>query len=156
MASIYIRSAHPADAPVIAALVRRFEALLVVDPVHAAPFWASMSEPAHQSNLVSPRFAYGVAELEGQWAGFIALRDGAHLYNLFVQPECQRRGVATALWRHARQRASEAGAASVTVNASLNAVPVYRALGFRESGEPRRQQGVAFLPMVYTMGSEAA
>lgn len=51
-----LRPASPADAVAIAALVRSFEALLVVDLSRAQPFWDAMSAQAHAANLASSRF----------------------------------------------------------------------------------------------------
>jgi GNAT superfamily N-acetyltransferase len=81
--------------------------------------------------LASERFRYWVAESESSLLGFIALRDGSHLFDLFVSPENQRSGVGRALWQFALAHASSPIAErDITVNASLNAVPVYLAFGF--------------------------
>lgn len=151
-----ISPAVAADAPAIAVLVRQYESLLVVDPEHAAPFWESMSEQAHRANLASPRFAYFAARVEERLVGYLAMRDGTHLFNLFVQPSWLRRGIATALWKLALQRVPAAGTAGITVNASLNAVPVYLALGFKEVGAKGQQHGIAFVPMLYSVTSDGA
>jgi len=143
-----IHRAAPSDASSIAALVRSFEALLVEDPSAAVPFWESMSERAHAANIASDRFVYYIAETDKRFLGFIAMRDDTHLFNLFVERPSQGLGVARALLQHAvRQLPSHARTASITVNASLNAVPAYEAFGFRAVGEIVRQHGIAFLPM---------
>jgi predicted GNAT family N-acyltransferase len=89
--------------------------------------------------------------------GFIALRDGSHLFNLFVRRSHLRRGIARALWRHALRHVRQPSTASgFTVNASLNAVVVYRALGFKEVGSVVRQHGIEFVPMLYSSAQNAA
>lgn len=143
-----IRDAVPADAVAIAALVRGYESVLVMQPDSAAPFWESMSVQAHSRNLASPRFAYLLAEVDREVVGFIAMRDGSHLFNLFVQPGQCRRGIGRALWQHMLRHIRQPGdAGAITVNASLNAVPVYQAFGFKEEGAVVRRDGIAFVPM---------
>ncbi|MFN0127976.1 MAG: GNAT family N-acetyltransferase [Verrucomicrobiales bacterium] len=145
---ITIRPALPADAPRLAELVRGLAALIVEDPAGAAPFWESVSQRAHEQNIVSERFRYYVAESDGTVVGFIAMRDATHLFNLFVESASQGHGIGRALWRHAAERIpTHARTRKVTVNASLNAVPIYQALGFKPAGVVVRQHGLAFVPM---------
>ncbi|KEF41668.1 MAG: hypothetical protein ER33_10370 [Cyanobium sp. CACIAM 14] len=145
-----IRPAHAWDAGAIAALVHSCGSVLVVDPAAAAPFWAAMAAPAHAANMATSRFRYGVAEADGELVGFVSIRDGSHLFHLFVASPHQGRGIGRALWHHALQELSAArGGGTITVNASLNAVGFYRALGFRQEGEPARVNGVAFVPMLW-------
>lgn len=152
-----IRLALRADAPRLAELVRGFEAMLVEDSTAAAPFWESMSQRAHEENIASERFSYYVAESEGALVGFIAMRDCTHLFNLFVDRSSQGRGIGRTLWQHAAARIpAHARQEHVTVNASLNAVPVYRALGFKPVGDVVRQHGIAFLPMSWERSRNAA
>ena len=143
-----IRPGAISDAGSIANLVRGFESLLVEDAGTSAPFWESMSEAAHAQNLGSKRFHYFVAESDGQLLGYIAMRDDFHLFNVFVSLHHQRRGIARALWNTALQQLPNLPAdRPMTVNASLNAVAVYRAFGFVEAGSVVRAHGIAFLPM---------
>lgn len=151
---IDIRPAVPADAGAIATLVRRCEVTLVSQPKCAAPFWESMSEAAHSRHLNSSRFAFAVAEAGEKMVGFIAMRDKSHLFNLFVEPSNHRLGIGRALWQHALNHVRSLGTSEhVTVNASLSALPVYRALGFKEVGPLVRQHGMEFVPMLYHQAS---
>ena len=151
-----IRRAAPSDASSIAALVRGFEAVLVEDPSAAVPFWESMSERAHVANIASDRFVYYIAETDKRFPGFIAMRDDTHLFNLFVERLSQGRDVARAVLQHAeRQLPPHARTASITVNASLNAVSAYQAFGFTAVGEVVRQHGIAFLPMRWDRTQQA-
>lgn len=152
---MHIRPASTSDAPVIAALVRMNEHAIVRQPELAGPFWEGMSGPSHEANIRSGRFAYFVAEIDGSAIGFIAMRDGTHLFNLFVHPEWFRRGVASALWAHVLDGTVPPTTAFVTVNASLNAVPVYEALGFERVGEDVSHNGVDFMPMRFHRSTQA-
>ena len=143
-----IRRATVSDAASIAALVRASEAVLIEDEGSSAPFWESMSERSHAENLASERFRYWVAESENSLLGFIAFRDGSHLFNLFVSTEHQRAGVGRTLWQFALSHSSSLNnEQGITVNASINAVPVYLALGFIQVGDVIRKHGIAFMPM---------
>ena len=149
-----IRPAVAADAGFIASLIRRCEFTLVSQPEYAAPFWESMSEAAHSRNLNSSRFFYALAEVDGERVGFIAMRDKSHLFNLFVEPSKHRLGIGRALWQHALNHLRNLATFDhVTVNASLKAVPVYRAFGFKEAGPLVRQHGIEFVPMLYRQAS---
>jgi len=77
-------------------------------------------------------------------AGFIAIRPPSHLFHLFVAQPFQRRGVARALWDHAR-----GDAVAFTVNSSPYAIPAYEAMGFRCDGPLACHNGVTFQPMRY-------
>jgi ribosomal protein S18 acetylase RimI-like enzyme len=143
-----IRRAHSEDAGAIAALVRSCESVLVVDPAAADPFWEAMTASSYAANMASGRFLHQVAEAGGGLIGFIAFRDGRHLFNLFVGPMHQGRGIGRALWHHALgELPAGTDGAEITVNASLNAVPFYRGLGFFQAGEPAMVNGIVFVPM---------
>lgn len=147
-----IRLATPDDARAIAALIAGFQRELTVDPDGggAEGFLASVSEAAERRYLASPRYRFLVAEWAGALAGFIALRDGSHLFHLFVAAPHQRTGVARTLWRHARdlaERENPGGIVAFTVNASPGAVAAYRAFGFCPAGDFVENDGIRFLPM---------
>lgn len=115
----------------------------------AASFLDSLEAPAIVSRLRAPNFIHLIAEQENHLQGYISLRDGQHLYHLFVHIESQGQGIARLLWRHLLQ---VAGPGPITVNSSLPAVPVYRSFGFVASGEPQLQCCPPFEPMVYARG----
>lgn len=145
-----IRPGTADDAEAIAALIASFQRELTDDPegAGAEPFLASVSCAAEQGYLASERYAYWVAEEGAEMLGFIAMRDTHHLFHLFVARPHQRRGVAARLWAQAQAHAQGNGAAGrYTVNASLAAVPVYRAFGFEPAGEVVSVHGISFLPM---------
>lgn len=145
-----IRLARSTDCDALASLVRSFEAVLVLEPSAAEPFWSSMTAEAHKQNLTSSRYIYLVAELEDEdnVVGYVAMRDRTHLFNLFVAEKYQRRGVGRQLWKTVCRKLPAASEAPVvTVNASLNAVPAYTRMGFVPAGPETRVHGIGFLPM---------
>lgn len=144
-----IRPATPADAGALAALAGALSRFFLADPERpedAAAFLATMTPAAFAERLADPRFRYLLAEEEGELAGLVALRDGTHLYHLFVAERFHRRGVATRLWEAALAAAGHPD--RVTVNASRFAVPVYRRIGFTATAPEVQKDGIAFLPML--------
>ena len=97
--------------------------------------------------LASERYRYLLAYSDSQLAGFIAIRDGFHLFHLFVERSHQRQGIARRLWERALEELSTPGSdGAFTVNSSLSAVPVYQAFGFVPAGSIQRMHGISFLP----------
>ena len=129
---MHIRPGNPGDANAVASLIASFQSILTLEPsgAGAEQYLASVSEDAERQYLESPRYAYLVAELEGQMVGFVAMRDQTHLFHLFVAAAHQRIGIARALWEQARQLSLRAGPiAEFTVNSSPErsaCVPVVR------------------------------
>jgi GNAT superfamily N-acetyltransferase len=144
------RPGTPADAEAIAGLIASFQSELTDDPsgAGAEQFLASVSLQAERDYLRSERYQYLLACSGSRLTGFIAIRDGSHLFHLFVERSHQGRGVARRLWERALQELCAPGSASgFTVNSSLAAVPVYEAFGFVPAGPIQREHGISFLPM---------
>lgn len=81
----------------------------------------------------------------GRLYGVIAARDNrSHIALFFVAADRLRQGIGRRLWNHLR---SISPAASITVNASPYAVPVYRRLGFRPLSGERCTDGIRYTPM---------
>src|SRR5207247_11355794 len=127
------RAGSPADAEAIAALIASFQSELTDDPSGAGAerYLASVSVQAEREYLASERYRYLLAYSDSQLAGFIAIRDGSHLFHLFVERSHQRQGIARRLWERALlELCAPSSDAGFTVNSSLSAVPAYQAFGF--------------------------
>ncbi len=150
-ALLVLRAAHAGDAEAIAALIASLAPAFFVSPDGAgtAPFLASVSAAAEAGYLADPRYRFWLlADERGALAGFIASRDTSHLFHLFVAPAWQGHGLARRLWQAMHDAAIDAGhRGGFTVNASLNAEPVYARFGFVPEGEVQRVHGVAYQPM---------
>ena len=144
-----LRPASEDDAPAISVLIHRNLAQLTVDPsgTDAERFLEIVTPQALCGYITSPDFRYVVAMADEGLAGVVAIRNGTHLYHLFVQPERQNQGLGRQLWAHARQALVSATATELTVNSSASGVSVYEAFGFVVCGERVEQNGVAFVPM---------
>ena len=144
------RAGSPADAEAIAGLIASFQSELTADPsgAGAETYIASVSVQAEREYLASERYGYLLAYSDSQLAGFIAIRDGSHLFHLFVERSCQRQGIARRLWERALEELCAPNSdGGFTVNSSVSAVPVYQAFGFVPSGPMQRVHGISFLPM---------
>jgi GNAT superfamily N-acetyltransferase len=144
------RPGSPQDAEAIAGLIASFQRELTDDPsgAGAEEYLASVSVQAEREYLASERYRYLLAYSDSQLAGFIAIRDGSHLFHLFVERSHQRQGIARRLWeRVLRELCTHSSNGAFTVNSSLAAVPVYQALGFVPAGSIQSMHGISFLPM---------
>ncbi len=144
------RAGAPADAEAIAGLIASFRSELTDDPsgAGAQEYLASVSLQAEREYLASERYQYLLAYSGFHLAGFIAIRDGCHLFHLFVERSHQRQGVARRLWERALRELFVSGSdGAFTVNSSLSAVPVYQAFGFVSAGSTQSRHGISFLPM---------
>ncbi len=152
------RAATVSDASAISELILAFRHEYLLDPTGrgAEEFLTSVSAEAERGYISSSRYYYLLGEAEGVLAGVIALRDGTHVFRLFVARNRQRQGLARELWRRARQTLGPVDQAmSFTVNSSLMAVPVYRRLGFEQTSPQVEMHGIAVVPMRLTERSVA-
>jgi GNAT superfamily N-acetyltransferase len=144
------RAGSLADAEAIAGLIASFQSELTNDPSGAGAegFLASVSVHAEREYLASARYRYLLAYSGSQLAGFIAIRDGSHLFHLFVERAHQRQGIARLLWERALgELCAPSSEGAFTVNSSLSAVPVYQAFGFTPAGSLQSLDGISFVPM---------
>ena len=131
-------------------MIASFQTELTDDPsgADAEVYLVSVSVQAEREYLASERYGYLLAYSEWQLAGFIAIRDGSHLFHLFVERSRQRQGIARRLWERAlKELCVPTSDGGFTVNSSLSAVPVYQAFGFVPSESIQRVHGISFLPM---------
>lgn len=145
-----IRNALPPDADLISALIQSLAHLFYASPDGngAENFMQAITPQALALYLVRPDIHYLIAEESGVFCGAAALREHRHLQHLFVAPAHQRHGIGRQLWQAVRDAAMAAGnPGEFTVNASLNAVPVYQRFGFEFVGRPQHDNGLIFQPM---------
>ena len=147
---ITVREAAVSDAAAVSRLILDLLGFVVADPSsrEGEAFAATVTPTSVAERIAAPGFRCWVAETGGALAGFIAVRDGSHLYHLFVDVRCHRHGVARVLWQHAR---ASLPACTFTVNALLSAVPVYERFGFVPAGPPQTSEGLSFMAMTCTV-----
>jgi GNAT superfamily N-acetyltransferase len=147
-----VRQAVVSDAEAISQIVTGLSHYFLADPAspEAKPFLAGLSPAAYAERIASSGFCHYVADDTAGPCGIIAMRDGSHIYHLFVRSDAHGKGVARALWEHAK---ALSGHASFTVNSSLFAVPVYERLGFVAKAPAQTANGLVFVPMSYAHGA---
>lgn len=143
-----IRLATAEDAAEISKLVSSVAHFFTLDPSGkgAENFILSISPEAIRSHIINPNFHY-ICALQGTTiAGVAALREGKHLFHLFVASTFQRQVLARQLWLALKATASPS-TEEFTVNSTPYAVPVYERFGFVATGPKVEMNGIAFVPM---------
>jgi GNAT superfamily N-acetyltransferase len=108
--------------------------------------------PKQIAKNIHSGFRYHVAEIGDQIIGVIGIKENRHIYHLFVAEDYQRKGIATQLWKTAKDACHYAGNHSVfSVNSSQFAIPFYKRLGFSIQSTPEEKEGVVYIPMKSTI-----
>jgi GNAT superfamily N-acetyltransferase len=149
-----IRRAKPADAGVLASLHRasitELCAAAYSDEQLAA--WTATLEPAMYEALMGTRDVL-VAVENDTLVGLGVCDPSESLVNAtYVAPHAVRRGIGTGLMVAMEGRLVAAGVGEARLNATLNAVPFYEALGYSAAGRTtnRLPSGVELPCMVMT------
>jgi GNAT superfamily N-acetyltransferase len=143
-----IRPALPSDSQAISVLINGLAHHFMLDPGgHGAErFLQSISPSAIHGYITAPNFRCLVAMEGPDIVGVASLRDGTHLFHLFVATSHQKRGIARALWDALKSEATT-HVEHFTVNSSPHAVAVYERFGFSCTGPRTELNGIAFFPM---------
>ena len=156
---LLVQAARLDDAEAISVLLLSLanRCTLYPDMRGAERFLASFTPEAVRTVIAAPAYRYLAGWIDGSLAGVIALRDNAHLFHLFVAERFQGHRIASALWADIKAMAlADGNPGRFTVNSSVAAVPVYRAFGFRTSGEHMAADGIVYVPMRYPDEATAA
>jgi N-acetylglutamate synthase-like GNAT family acetyltransferase len=89
--------------------------------------------PAQLRILARRRRIY-VYEQDGAVLGTIGL-EGSKVYNFFVSPDKQGRGIGAELLAFIENRARRQGLRTLSVDSSVTAVSFYKKMGYRRAGE---------------------
>lgn len=138
-----IRFASHNDVDAIKALVTSLSRFYLKEQGATLPAWflASLSTAAFLKRIHDSAYLNWVFEREGHVLAYLALKDGRHLYHLFVAETHQGQGIARMLWEHALTQCTSP---SITVRSSLFAVPAYKKLGFIEIAPKGEKDGIEF------------
>lgn len=137
-----MRRAVPADAAPIWAIHTRAireRASSHYDPDTVAA-WSGRTTPASYLLPIETEAMLVACDAEGRVLGFAELDASAGIVKAcYVDPDVARRGVGRALMREVEAVARAAGCRSLSLDASLNAVAFYAALGWQR-GESARHR----------------
>lgn len=148
--TLEIRPASAHDAPAISALALSVAHFFTLDREGrgAEDFLQTLRPEAVALRLATPSFTSWVGWGPGNTlAGVVVVRDGTHLFHLFVAESFQGQGWARQLWQHALFHIATGPAPDVTVNATLHARGFYERMGFAVTGPAVETRGVAYIPM---------
>lgn len=82
--------------------------------------------------------------------GLISLRSGNHISLLFVDEEYHRRGIGSALIKCLQEYLlKNTRHEKMTVFASPYGIPFYHRIGFRDTGNQTKRDGIIFTPMEF-------
>lgn len=111
-------------------------------------FLKFISEERLFQMFMNGEFKLAVAKKDDLIVGVGALRAVSHVSLLFVDKDMHRKGIGRKLLTFLQEDLEKAGCPKLTVHASLYGVPFYKKLGFVESGEVKREDGIEYQPMV--------
>jgi ribosomal protein S18 acetylase RimI-like enzyme len=152
MNHLEIREAKTSDADEIGDLIRVLAEKFIThefDPQARTRFLSSNDGDAVRKNMESG-FSYHVAMHQGKIVGVVGLKDGSHLYHLFVAEEYQGAGLAREMWEKVFDESRESDDTRIfTVNSSNNAIGFYKKLGFNQSGPRVEKEGIQYNPMEF-------
>ena len=109
--------------------------------------WLEDRSPEGYMRGISRKEMY-VYENQGKILGFSHVVPG-EIVALFVSPESARKGVGSALIKHAMPYSRSNWEGSVRLEATLNSVPFYQTIGFKKIGESvTRRNNVEILTII--------
>ena len=128
-AGVELRAAEKSDIP----------AIVAVDRSAFTPYWWNSAATLRRRGDLSSCFV--VAEARGQVVGYVEgelQRSAAHINRIAVAPDCQARGIGSALLEHALLALWRAGAEHVTLNTqgdNAASLRLYHRFGFAPLGD---------------------
>ncbi|MEP6502158.1 MAG: GNAT family N-acetyltransferase [Betaproteobacteria bacterium] len=148
---VSIRRAVAADADALSAVLHSLSAFYLASPdgPHAARYFAETSPARMREAVAAPDIEVYIAEIDGEFAGFVSTQAGRRVLQFYVERRFQGRRVGRALWNQALAALAARGPISdITVDASVFAVPVYGRFGFEIAGERTTENGLTYVPMI--------
>lgn len=92
--------------------------------------WVEKADDARWSELWQSDLVFWVAIIKGRIVGFASVSPSGYIHSLFVDADCQRKGVASALMEVVFQYAQECQIQRLTSDVSITARPFFLHRGF--------------------------
>ena len=145
-----IRTATSDDAAEISTFVSKLSAEHIASSLGDGGLELLLGSMDHASTLqrIADNWPHFCAFRNGSLVGVAVVKPPLHLYHLFVRTDLHRSGIGTELLAAADEYCIRmTGTQISTVNSSLNAVNVYKCLGFDSNGPIVDTNGVKHQPM---------
>lgn len=145
-----IREAREDDVHQLANLVGSLAHFYLEGGKRSLPPWfmETIQPAAFITRIASKDYLNLVHQTGNLIDGYICIKNGSHLFHLFVPERAQGKGIARKLW--SRAKAANPSVHHYSLRSSMYAVPVYLKLGFHKIGEPGYKSGIWFQPMEFT------
>ena len=122
------------------------------------PAFVALHTAKRQAQYLSDKLAHGaqlyLLRLDGRAAGIVSVT-GNLIEDLYILPDCQNRGLGTALLRYAVSRCEGLPTLWILEN-NVNAARLYHRLGFRETGGRKNvTHGLDEVEMMLTEGDRS-
>jgi len=142
-----IRKAEVSDTSELVTLVSSLSHFYLGDKSTSLPLWflKTLEACEFEKRLSSTKYSNFVYLVKNKVIGYISITEENHLYHLFVNEAHQGRGISRKLWHYA---ISDRTTSRYTVRSSINAIPIYKSFGFKESEASASKDGIDFQPMV--------
>ena len=141
-----IRQAKFEDAFEIQALVFSLSHFYLESPNSLLPQWFKepLTVTEFQKRLSDKDYVNIVYTEKGLIVGYLSIKNGNHIFHLFVDKDYQRQGISKQLWAYAITQSSNT---TYTVRSSIYAIPVYKSFGFVITEAERKKDGLAYQSM---------
>lgn len=98
--------------------------------------------------FMAGEYKLAVAKENGKIVGLVSLRSQNHISLLFVDEAFHKRGIGKKLLAYAQDEFLFPSDFRLSVNAAPYAIDFYKKVGFMESSELQKADGITFLPMM--------
>ena len=103
-----------------------------------------------ERRISSTDYQIFVAIIGSEIVGTISILQNEKIDQLFIANNYRRRGIASALWHHAKANAdNNGGTGSFWVRSSTLGVPLYESFGFKKTGSRQKLKGISFQLLEY-------
>ncbi len=110
-------------------------------------FIGNFDKKSFEDRISSSEYKHFGYIINNKVVGYIAIRDGKHLYHLFVDEQYHKKGIAKKLWQFVEDTLDFD---TMSTNSSLYALSAYKSFGFKVDGDIQTyNEELKYQPMVY-------
>lgn len=141
-----IRQAKFEDALEIQALVFSLSHFYLESSNSLLPQWfkESLTITEFQKRLSDKDYVNIVYTEKGLIVGYLSIKNGNHIFHLFIDKNFQRQGISKQLWAYAITQSSNT---TYTVRSSIYAISVYKSFGFEITEAENNRDDLAYQSM---------